>query len=350
MVGLRDAPKRRLFEGFSVPPLSLGGAPLGGIDDKEAQSILRLAAEAGIGLVDTSSAYGASEAVIGSAPVELSVATKFGNPCGLNNHTHDYSTAHCVQALYNSLDKLRGKPLACLQLHSPPEVPTPLVPELVDLLESFRAAGKFGAWGASVHTVNGGMIAMNAGAGMLQVPYNVLQQENAALLAMCAVRGVGTLIQSSLCQGWLTSQGVAAARLLLAFPQRVPPTVYAHGHAVDFRGLLRRVLELAALAEAHGCAGGLGEMAVRFALHAPGAASVLVQVRTAAQLADIVGYELAPLPAACQQALVRLAAAPSADGGLVHGAGAHLWHWGVPTPRACLEGCLLYTSPSPRDS
>jgi aryl-alcohol dehydrogenase-like predicted oxidoreductase len=57
---------RPLFPGFDVPPLTLGGAPLGGIDELEAQAILRLAAESGISLVDTSSAYGASEAVIGS--------------------------------------------------------------------------------------------------------------------------------------------------------------------------------------------------------------------------------------------------------------------------------------------
>ena len=112
------------------------------------------------------------------------------------------------------------------------------------------------------------------------MPFNLLQQENGTLLAMCSVSGVGTLIQSSLCQGWLTAQGVAAARLLLSAPHRVPPTVEAHGGRVDFHALLRRVLELDALAACHGLKGGLAEMAVRFALHAPGATSVLVQVRS----------------------------------------------------------------------
>jgi hypothetical protein len=68
----------------------------------------------------------------------------------------------------------------------------------------------------------------------LQVPFNLLQQETAALLATCAVHGVGTLVQSSLCQGWLTEQGVLAARLLLSQPHRVPPTVANdHGHGED---------------------------------------------------------------------------------------------------------------------
>ena len=334
---LKDAPKRELYPGFSPSALTLGGAPLGGIASLEAHAILRVAAESGITLVDTSSAYGDSESVIGAAPVELSVATKFGNPCGLNGHTHDYSAAHCVQALYASLEALQGKPLACLQLHSPPEAPSPLSdPALVDLLHSLQATGKFGAWGASVHTVNGGMVALAAGAQMLQVPHNLLQQETGALLAMCAVRGVGTLLQSSLCQGWLTEQGVTAARLLLSMPHRLPCKVEAHGAAVDFPALLRRVLQLDTIARAHSCLS-LAEMALRFALHAPGASSVLVQVRTAAQLRAIVASDLSPLPAECQQTLVRLSAREGAGGTLVHGAGEHLWHWGVPTPRACIE-------------
>ena len=110
-------PRRQLFPGYYVPPLTLGGAPLGGLDGREAHAILRLAAESGMELVDTSSAYGDSESVIGSSPVGgLHVATKFGNPCALNGQKHDYSAAHCVEALYNSMEKLSGKPIACLQL------------------------------------------------------------------------------------------------------------------------------------------------------------------------------------------------------------------------------------------
>ena len=77
---LKDAPKRQLYPGFSPSVLTLGGAPLGGIDTSEAQAILRVAAESGITLADTSSAYGDSESVIGEAPVEMSVATNSAPP------------------------------------------------------------------------------------------------------------------------------------------------------------------------------------------------------------------------------------------------------------------------------
>ena len=176
-----------------------------------------------------------------------------GRQCAYGCGRHDCSVAHCAEALYHSLEMLQGKPVvACLLLHSPPEVPSPLVPQLIDLLNSLRAAGKIGAWGASVHTVNGGTIALAAGAQVLQLPYNLLQQETSALLAVCALRGVGTLVQSSLCQGWLTEQGVAAARLLLSAPHRLPPTVTVGGGSVAFPELLRRVLELDDLAQARG--------------------------------------------------------------------------------------------------
>ena len=65
-------------------------------------------------------------------------------------------------------------------------------------------------------------------------------------------------------------------------------------------------------------------------------------MRSATQLAELVARDVsAPLPLACHAALVAMAAAPSAGGtGLVHGEGARVWHWGVPTPRRCVEAAV----------
>ena len=222
---------RTLAPGVEVSPLSLGGALLGAADAAEAAAILRVAVASGIALVDTSSAYGTSAERIGESPHDsLVVATKFGNPCELNGHTHDYSVGGCAAACFNSLTLLRGKRIAALQLHSPPEQPSPLSsPELRALLESLKASGALGSWGASVHSVHGGQVALAAGADMLQVPFSVLQQEHGGLLAQCAVMRKGVLVQSALCQGWLTDAGVAAARLLLTNPSHLPDDVNANG-------------------------------------------------------------------------------------------------------------------------
>ena len=272
--------KRRLVAGVEVSPLSLGGALLG---LQEGPAILRLARASGIKLVDTSSAYGPSEKTIGASPHEFVVATKFGNPCELNGGRHDYSVAHARACLEQSASALGGKRIACLQLHSPPEWPSPVANrELVAALNGWVREGAIGGWGASVHTVNGGQIMLDAGATMLQVPYSVLQQEHAPLLAVAMLRGAGVLAQSALCQGWLTDAGVAAARLLLHAPARFAPErirCHAHGgRVVAFRELLRRVLAMHALARDHAMT--ISELALRFVVHSPGATSALVQVRS----------------------------------------------------------------------
>ena len=147
------------------------------------------------------------------------------------------------------------------------------------------------------------------------------------------------LVQSALCQGWLTDVGVAAARLLLAAgPRRVPrhaPTAYP---SIDFHAMLRAILRLDSIAARLRCT--ITALALRYVVHAPGCTSALVQARTAAQLRETVGsIDLSPLPAACHEALVALCAVRRADGSVVQG-GRSLWSWGAPTPRRCIEAAL----------
>jgi aryl-alcohol dehydrogenase-like predicted oxidoreductase len=332
--------RRELLPNVSIPPISLGGANLGGGDDQEAEAILRVAAQSGIELVDTSSAYGRSEEIIGASSHRLLVTTKFGNPCELNGQTHDYSVGHCAACAFRSQSMLQGQPIAALQLHSPPEVPSPLEnAELRELLGSLKASGAIGGWGASVHSVRGGQIALAAGADMLQVPFSILQQEHAPLLAQCCVERRGVLAQSVLCQGWLTETGVAAARLLLSAPHRLPARVDANGRLIDLSGLLHSVLQVEAIAHRFGMRS-ISELALRFAVHAPGCTSALVQVRTAGQLRQLLrNLNLSPLPPECLAAVVAICADLRPDGSAVHGANVR-WSWGAPTPRACIEGVV----------
>ena len=313
----------RSLAGTPVAAVSLGGAMLGGVPEHEARAILQLAAERGVRLVDTSSAYGDSERRIGAAAAPgLAVATKFGNPCALNGHTHDYSVAHARACLQQSVSALGGKRIACLQLHSPPEWPSPVANrELVAALNGWVREGAIGGWGASVHTVNGGQILLSAGASMLQVPYSVLQQEHAPLLAMAMLRGAGVLVQSALCQGWLTDAGARAARRApRAARHRVAVRVaLAPGCGDTGRStceLLRRVVA-ATSARAHHPRGGIAELALRFAAHAPGATSALAQVSSAGQLARLLEGGAAPSErlSACQDAPPRSRPAATAPPG-----------------------------------
>ena len=117
---------------------------------------------------------------------------------------------------------------------------------------------------------------LDAGATMLQVPYSVLQQEHAPLLAVAMLRGAGVLAQSALCQ-WLTD-GAAAARLLLHAPARFAPErirCHAHGGA-SCPASSSAACSLHALARDHAMT--ISELALRFVVHSPGATSALVQV------------------------------------------------------------------------
>ena len=220
------------------------------------------------------------------------VATKYGAPCELNGHTRDFSAEACVAAMNRSMENLRQQPIACLQLHSPPELPSPLHnSRLVNVLANAKAQGAISGWGASVHSMRGGHTALAAGADMLQLGFSVLSQELAPLLAQCAVARRGTLIQNVLCQGWLTETGVAAARLLLAAPRSTPRTAPTSYPMINFHGLLHAVLRLHTLAER--CGSSVSELAIRFVLQTPGVSSALVQVRTASQLRGLLTPDVA---------------------------------------------------------
>ena len=209
----RLACTRRLLRraGDAVAAVSLGGATLG---DGEGARILEAACRAGVALVDTSDAYGHSEFVVGLASCGVAVATKYGNPCARNGHAHDWSVAAGRAALDASRAALRGKRLALYQLHSPPA--DAVTPAVAQVLEAAVTAGEIGGWGASVHSFECGRRCVALGCDALQVPFNVLQQEHAALIDGCRSAGVGVLAQSVLAQGWLTTQGVGVARALLA--------------------------------------------------------------------------------------------------------------------------------------
>ena len=197
--------------GDAVAAVSLGGATLG---DGEGARILEAACRAGVALVDTSDAYGHSEFVVGLASCGVAVATKYGNPCARNGYAHDWSVAAGRAALDASRAALRGKRLALYQLHSPPA--DAVTPAVAQVLEAAVTAGEIGGWGASVHSFECGRRCVALGCDALQVPFNVLQQEHAALIDGCRSAGVGVLAQSVLAQGWLTTQGVGVARALLA--------------------------------------------------------------------------------------------------------------------------------------
>ena len=307
-MALRDT--RSLYPGCEVACVSLGAATL---RPGAAAELLRAAADLGVRLADTADSYGASEALLGAHGQSLHVASKFGG---------DFSASRCTAAAAEAVARLRRRRIALYQLHSPPD-DFAYDAALVETLGRLVAGGVVGAWGASVESYAAGAAAVAAGARCLQAPFNALDQSLAPLLAACAARGVGVLARSALARGWLTARGVAAARLGLL-----------HESAPRRRALFERVVAVAAVAE--GCGVRVEHLALRFAAHATGVTSALVQAHDARGLADLVaGAGLdEPLPESARAALVALGTSP---GDRAHGGAARVWDWAGPTPRDVLE-------------
>ena len=92
---------RTLCPGHEATAVSLGGAMLGGVSSKGADSILAIARDAGIKLVDTSSAYGDSEWHIGLSDSNMlgelricpTAIYAYQQHCIVNGRRHHHSTS-----------------------------------------------------------------------------------------------------------------------------------------------------------------------------------------------------------------------------------------------------------------
>lgn len=155
---------RRLGKtGFEVSEIGLGCWQLGGdfgpVEDEAASAILDAANGAGINFWDTADVYGGglSERRIGAhakAP-GVKVATKLGRSAAL--FPNKYSKDRVRESLVGSAQRLGVASLDLAQLHC---VPTEVLRsgEIFGWMDEFKAEGLVRNWGASVETIEEGLI------------------------------------------------------------------------------------------------------------------------------------------------------------------------------------------------
>lgn len=112
----------------------------GQVPATEVRAILAAAAEAGIDTLDTASAYGESEKVLGAEPLSAGfrIVTKLPSAGG-------------AEAIDNSLRHLGRTRLDGLLLHHPADLFAPDGERVLDLLREKQAAGTIGKIGVSVY-------------------------------------------------------------------------------------------------------------------------------------------------------------------------------------------------------
>jgi aryl-alcohol dehydrogenase-like predicted oxidoreductase len=139
--------------GIKVSPYALGalalGTPIGNPDHDDSVRIIHKALDAGINFIDTSDAYGESEAVVGKALKRrrdaVVLATKFSRPIGDDPNHQGASRRWIMTAVENSLRRLQIDHIDLYQVHRPD--PDTDIEETLSALSDLIHSGKVRAVG-----------------------------------------------------------------------------------------------------------------------------------------------------------------------------------------------------------
>ncbi len=188
------------------------GGDFGAVDTQTAEGILEHAVEKGITFFDTADVYGAgrSEKLVGKVLNRIgrerfTIASKVGRTGDLYPDKYDRKTVKA--RVEDSLQRLGIECLDLVQLHCiPPAVMKE--GEIYDWLRELVAEGKIRAFGASVETVEEGLLAMEQpDLASLQVIFNVFRQKpREQLFSRARDREVAIIVRLPLCSGLLAGK------------------------------------------------------------------------------------------------------------------------------------------------
>lgn len=200
--------------GYTVSEIGLGCWQLGGdfgpVSDDTAAEILRTARSLDVNFWDTADVYGGgqSEQRIGAFKdkKDVLVATKLGRGSQFEGMTR-YTKAKVKDSLAGSIERLGVETLDLAQLHCIP-IDVLRDGEIFTWLDDMRAAGMIRYWGASVQTVEEGMLAMRADScASLQTIFNLFRQDAVdSLLPAAAKNNVGIVVRLPLASGLLSGK------------------------------------------------------------------------------------------------------------------------------------------------
>ena len=200
--------------GYAVGEIGLGCWQLGGdfgpVSDQTAADILRTARSADVNFWDTADVYGGgqSEERIGAFRDKngVLIATKLGRGPQFEGMTR-FTRARVKDSLAGSLKRLGVEVLDLAQLHCIP-IDVLRDGEIFTWLDDMREAGMIRHWGASVETVEQGMLAMRADTcTTLQTIFNLFRQDAVdSLLPAAQKANVGIIVRLPLASGLLSGK------------------------------------------------------------------------------------------------------------------------------------------------
>lgn len=266
---LHDHPREGEISGRNETILGLGTATLlsgyglgaSALNRSEKASLLRTAIEGGIRYIDTASAYGECEELLGEQ-VSLLKGRQV-RVCTKINSAHGYSKAETsVEKVKASMRRLRLENLDTVLLHSArrDDLRSPQTADAFDIVK--RECGVHLTGGSTYGLDDAGAAVGLPWCDVLQVEYSILNQSVVRAILPSLRQDQELVVRSVMCKGLLTGRRWCAPDLLQEL-----------GSVID---------ELEEMATGWGYS--LPELAIRFALDTPRVNVVLVGVSSTAEL------------------------------------------------------------------
>lgn len=294
--------------GLYVSELCLGTMTFGGVDERwgrygrlvqeEADTLLRLAVDAGVNFIDTADMYsdGRSEEIVGQAirnlglrRDEVVVATKAFGAMGQGPNTQGNSRYHLLNACKASLRRMQLDHIDLYLLHGF-DAATPMEETMLALdalIEQghvrYIGVSNWAAWQFASANGAAGRLGLNSRFNVYQGYYTIATRDlEREVLPMARSEQVGVMVWSPLAGGLLSGK----------YPREQEAGAEGRRANVDFPPIDRarawKVIDtIRPMADQRGAS--VAQVALAWLLHQRGVSSVIVGANKPAQLADNLG-------------------------------------------------------------
>ncbi len=189
--------------------------------DNDIVSLLSIATDLGVNLLDTAPAYGTSEERLGKLLRNRHswvISSKVGEEFIDGESRFDFSALSIVKSVERSLKRLQTDYLDIMLVHSNGDDCRIIEQDNVfAVLETLKKDGKIRAYGMSTKTVAGGLLTVDL-ADVAMVTYNLDETGDREVIAAAHCKQKGIFIKKALRSGHLQKPAADCMRFILAEP------------------------------------------------------------------------------------------------------------------------------------